>query len=228
MKLTRIFTEVRYEQALLFNDARTQSNITKELKKTFPLFNFDEQNKVMIFVNPQNNSNCQIGNNRIIVDIEQPSEASKIKSLGSSVIPFVLEKLEVEKTQRIGVRAFFIKEEVSHGANSSSVITSKFFSNELLDLIGENISNDIEPKVSFKIDINQEYGLIVNLAYLQKIKGMAGINNEVQLEEIEATHPLTDLDVFTVIEKEPKQINGVLIGCTSHIDSYLKKIWNGG
>lgn len=230
MKLVKIFCEVRFEPAFLFDDGRTRNEIHKQLKEDFPVLQMQEDNKVLLFVNPKNTSNCQVYQDRIVIDIDNPSDIGKIKTLSNATMPFIMKKLEVEKSIRVGVRAHYIDENVLTSVDSSKLILDNFFSNGLIDFIGEQIgTEDNEPKVVFRLNVNHEFRMNVNIAYLQKIKS-GQINNKMELTvtEFEKVYPLTDLDIYTQVHKEPQQLNGVIGGMCSYLENYCNKIWKRG
>lgn len=228
MKLQKIFCEVRFQPSFLFEDGRTRNEITKELKPHFPQFEYKNDQKVFVFFNQSTRTNCQIYHDRIVVDIDEPVDVNKIKSVGSPVIPAIMRRMEVGSTIRIGVRAQFSNEEIQSPVESSKKISSFFLSKEALNFLeGQSLTDDIEPKVSFKKVLNHEMILLVNIGYIHKIRNgvidsAGGVTGQLQ-----GVSPLTDLDIINMSAKEPSQINGVLGAACTYLAEIPHTLWKG-
>jgi hypothetical protein len=226
MELVKVYCEVKFEPSFLFEDGRTRNEIKKELSKQFPFL--DIKDEAITFVNKKTTTNCQVYRDRVVVDIDDPSEINKLKTVVASTIPFIMKRMEVDKSIRIGVRAHYVDPGISTAGRSSRVVADHFFSQHVLDLLKSSTNNseaNFEPRVSFKMDVSHEMSMIVNVAYLQSVKGEISRGGEFSFSEVEKVQPLTDLDIFTMVPKDPDQLNGVIGAMCSTIDSYPNKIW---
>ncbi|MDG0057011.1 hypothetical protein MMB75_25630 [Paenibacillus sp. P2(2022)] len=228
MKLNKIFAEIRFEPSFLFEDGRTRNDIVKELKKDFPHFEYREENKMLLFLNPQTASNVQLYQERLVIDLDLPKNVHQIKVLGASIIPFIMRKMDVEKTKRIGVRAHSYFEEIQNNLDASKKLANYFFSQNILDFLGEQAATlDVEPRVSFRYKVNHELTMVVNTGYLHKVKGenLNLTTGDISSLNVESVHPLIDIDISTEFEKKPDQINGVLNGICSNLEEFPNRIW---
>lgn len=229
MKLYKIFSETRFEPSFLFDDGRTRNEIVKAARTYFTNYEFRENEKAFLFFNPQARTNFQVYRDRVVLDIENPSEVNKIKSLGSAIIPEILRKLEVESVIRIGVRAHFIDNNINTSLESSRKIAPIFFSNSLLDFLdGQADTMDTEPRVSFRKQINHEYIMVTNIGVMHTYNGGQPDSTGAINATLQSVNPLLDLDVINMYPKQLSQINGVLTGACTYLLEGANKLWGEG
>lgn len=225
MKLDKIFTEVRFEQSLLFDDARTLNSIVKELKPIFPTFENNHDEKMLAFLNRDKQVKCYIHSNRIIVDCDEPKDFQVFKEMSSRVIPYVMGKLDVEVTERIGVRAHYVTDSITTETESSNAIVQKFFNIATNEFIHKHANGNIlQPRTGFMFKVGIEYFVNVNIGF--RVVGEVQVNGIGQQQIANhATSPMTDLDVHTNVPKRPDQITGILRFSCDKIAEYSHMVW---
>jgi hypothetical protein len=227
MELNRVVSEIRFESSFLFDDGRTKNSITKEMKKDFELFEYDDKDNKLIFINKSDKMKCILFHNRIFLEIDQNKDINKFNNLASRVIPFLMNKLEIEYTSRVGVRAFYIQNNIFEEEKSSDMITKQYFNNFLLDFINKSKGKkSINPSLSFKINATEELTLGIIVGYHQEGSGDINSKGEVNITNLESVSPMIDLDIYTVVQKNPDQMKGLLKGCCDNLTAYSHKIWN--
>ncbi|MCL6605620.1 MAG: hypothetical protein K6T94_22380 [Paenibacillus sp.] len=227
MKISRSFTVIRYENALLFDDARTKNNIVKRYKGAYPIVDFNEQIKAILIIDPQKKTKCMIHADHIVVDINDPRDLNALKTTVNDIVPFVLKELEIQTTQYIGVRAHAIPELLLTKDKTEAEILRRYYSPALLDFIkNENPQDGINPHVGFSIMLGAGFTMNVNIAPSQNVTGEVGPDGQLHIKEFVDSNPLVDLDVYTDVSKELTQINGVIKGACGNIEKYLEKVWN--
>lgn len=226
MNLARAFSEVNFEPSFLFEDGRTRNEIFRELKSQDYQFIEQDDKKILIFVNAKNKVNIQIFHDKVVLDITEPNDINKIKTVATSVIPYIINRLDAGKTTRIGIRVYYVNDEISGLTESSDFIAKNFFDLKLTQFIESHENEeDTAPKISFQIKLNHETALLVNIGYFQRFKsGSINSRGEISNYEIETTNPLIDLDVFTITPKDSSQLNGVYTAYLAYLKSYFYKI----
>lgn len=226
MYISNIFCEVKYETSFLFDDGRTRNELQKNLKNDFPHFNYDDSKKSLVFLSENLKARVLIFNNRIFIDIKEPSEVSEINTLGSSIIPQVLRLFDRESTERIGVRAYFVRKDIEGFDAISKLILNSFFNNRVINFIDSFEHNSlINPSVGFSVDLSHELSMNVNTAIHQIGSGIANDTGQIIEKTVDNVYPVLDLDIYTINPKQPQQINGVLKGICEKLSLYSKKIW---
>lgn len=228
LKLAKIFAEVRIEQSYLHEDARTRNELLKELKK-YDFTMLDHENKgILIFINIKQRANLQIHTDRIVLDIDEPEFAEKIKTLGNEPIQFIMRRLEATTTERIGVRAHYIDMDEKNNRRRSLQTAKKFFHENLMWFIENNLGEvDIATKIGFTIKVNHEFKLNVGIGLQNRVIANAFNNtNTLHLLDTEEQYQITDLDIYSEVPKDPKQLNGMLQAACAYLSEYQQKIWS--
>ncbi|MFJ2042265.1 hypothetical protein ACIOBL_01610 [Paenibacillus taichungensis] len=226
MKLEKIFTEIRFEPSFLFEDGRTRSNIVKDLKRNFPHYEYNEEQKVIAFINHQNKAKCFMYNDKVIVDIDEPRDLTQFKSIASDTIPKVLTSFEIEQTSRIGIRAHYHDDSITSATETNKAIVERFFNLNGSEFIKQRINDEnFKPNAGFSFTINNEFQMTVNVGVHQSVSGKIDEQGKLQVTGVEATNPICDMDMFSNVPKKPDQINGMLRFACEEIPLTLKKIW---
>lgn len=224
MKLIKAFCEIRFEASFMFDDGKTKNDISKELKKEFEIVQVDNEQKGIIFLNPVKTSNFQVYRDRLVVDIDNPTNLTKLKSLSAATIPYVLRRLDVNETLRIGFRAQYADETVNSPVETSKFLINMFFNERLASFVG-NENFDHLPKLGFMIPVTHEMFMMFSTGYHYKFNSNQLKNTgNILLSELDNVEPLFDLDVFTEIPKNPDQINGVLGAMITQVENNLNKL----
>lgn len=227
MKLMKVFSEVRYERSFLFDDPKVKNDIYKELKKEFQLAEHDD-NKVIVFFNLKNKTKLLIYHDRILIDIDEPSDLNKIKSVGGTFTPFIMKRMDLVKTERVGVRCQYVDE--VNGPDFNEKVISSLFHPALAKYINDhNNTLDVAPKIGYSININHEFALNVGIGLQNFATGRGAVSNnsnEFKLLNIENSTPIIDLDVYTNLPKETSQLNGVMKASSDFIEKYSNTIWS--
>jgi hypothetical protein len=227
MQLVKIFIEVRFDEpSLIFDDARTRANISKQLKKNFPISDYNQEQKFLFLVDPQKSYKCLVHRDRLVIDFDQIENLDSFKSLSSLTIQLVMKELEVESTQRIGVRANYIEPDITTEKESAEIINKNFlnFNNALI--FEKHNNTNFQPRVGFTIDLDEDgYSLIINIGYHQVGNGRIDERGQLEVFNVEKIHPLVDLDIYTNTPKSHDQINGVLKLCVKELPKYAEKVW---
>ncbi len=226
MYIAKLYAEIRFEPTFLFDDARTKTALLKALKPHYPLYNFDETQKSLIFISQDTKTKVLVFNHRILIDIDEPNDINKIKSVGNSVIPLIMKQFDLTYADRIGVVGQYVDNDHSGFEESAQVIYSKFFNKQLNNLINKHgkVPNNL-PNLNFSIPLNQEFNLNVSIAGHQTGAGRL-VGDQIEFLTVDSMYPLISMDVYTSIKKETSQINGVLKASCDFISTYVSDIWN--
>lgn len=226
MKLVKIFAEIRFEPSFLFEDGRTRNTIVKDLKRNFPHYEYNEHEKVIAFLNQQNKAKCFMYNDKVIVDIDDPRDTTKFKSIASETIPKVLTMFEVEQTSRIGIRAHYRDDSITSATETNKAIVERFFNTNGNEFIKQRVNDEnFKPNVGFSFTVNNEFQMTVNIGINQSVSGKIDEHGQLQVTAVESTNPMCDMDMFSNVPKKPDQINGILRFACDEIPSHLKKLW---
>lgn len=225
MKLDKVFTEVRFEKSLLFDDARTLNSIVKELKTTFPVYENNETGKLLAFFNEEKKIHCFIHNDRIIVDCDQPNDFQQFREVSGRVFQNVMGKFDVEVTERIGVRAHYHTNEITTETDSGNAIIQTFLNATSNEFIQKHAREALlQPRAGFMIKVGNEYFMNINIGY--HYFGSIQMNSiGKQQMTTKTTSPLTDLDIYTNVPKRPDQIAGILRLSCDKIAEFAHIVW---
>jgi hypothetical protein len=230
MDLIKIVAEIRFEDSFYFDDPKVKSDLLKNLKPNFPNTGYDETQKFMYFVDEQGLNKLFVQKNRIALDLDNPESLNKIKTLGSNMLPVILNRLNVEATERIGVRANFINGNINTLDETSALIEKSFLNKSVQSFLREHNERGLisNPTLVFHLKLNHEFNMAVNIAAHQTGTGRIDRDGNPQLINIEKTQPMIDLDVYTMHPKDSTQINGVLRASLEYIENYAVKFWTLG
>ena len=221
MRLVKVFTEVRFPETILFKELKVINSIIKEMKNFFPICNHQDNQGMIICLNPEKQINAFINSTRVIVNVEKPNEITDIKTVSKKIIPPVLKRLEIDETEHIGVRAYYIDERYDNEKDCKEIISKKFLN---IDNSFLKHTDYILPRAGLSIKVNREFLIHINIGLHQT--GTAKINEKGKLEpQVTKTYPLIDLDMLTTEPKNPDQLNGVITYCCSEITKYPHKVW---
>lgn len=227
MKLNKILTSVNFEPSIFFDDTNTIDSLIKGLKNLLPLYQLNREQGVLALLNPENNTKCIIQNNKIAIDIDQAKDIESFKSLSAKIIPDIISRLRVETTNRIGVRAFYLKESVSTGKESAELIYKTFLNINNVFIKNHSNEESFQPRAGLSFKVSNDFFLNINIGYHQIGSGQVKNNQLIKLG-ITATHPLTDIDIFTNTPKTGVQFKDVLENCCSELEKYSHMVWNEG
>lgn len=230
MKITQSFAVIRYEKSMLFDDARTRNTIFKKLRGSFPVHDFNDQARIMIFFDPQKKIKCLIHPDNIVIDIDEPRDLGPLKSAVNEYVPFILKELDISNTEYIGVRGYFIPEMLLTQERTEHEIIQRYFSPAAVNMLGlENERNKnvgVTPRFGYTIQLEGGMSMNVNVGSNQKVQGEINPNGQINVQEVLETNPLIDLDAFVQVPKEILQINGVVKGACSQMEKYSGTVWN--
>jgi hypothetical protein len=226
MKLVKVISEIRFETSLLFDDAHIRNSIAKTMKNVFPASNYITELKALMLIDPKDNSQIQIFGDRIFIDLNEKYSLSDLESIANTSAQEIMTLLDVTVSNRIGIRAHFIHEDIDNEKQSSEKISSVFFK----DSVSKNIqklgnSPEFQPRIGYLVNLDEEYILNVNIAFHQVASAKINEFGETEIK-YEKTYPLTDLDIFTNALKRKDQINDVFKSCCIKLETLFDKVWS--
>gem|GEM_PF-2736603 len=104
-KFNKIFIEIRYGNALFFNDMNKLQVIIDELNYIFPVSNYDSNQKALVLANVEKHYTLNIGANRLILDIDKPNDFDTFNEIAISCIKSISKSLNIKQYYRVGMRS---------------------------------------------------------------------------------------------------------------------------
>jgi len=213
IELDKIFIELRYPEELLFDDRKILKKISKDSSDYFSNFKFNQNNNSLSLINNDKYLNANIFNNRMVINMNEPSfyqgnSLEKFKEICIKMSDRVVNELELEQIDRIGIRAMWAYD-VKDINESIELIEINFLDSDFLNVFLEKneLSNT---SVSFSLNRNNigtNIKISHNTSQKIEIRGRELIENE--------NKEFLGLDIDVYIDNPIK---------SSEIKSYLKKL----
>ena len=213
----KIFMEIRYGNALFFNDMSKLQVIIDELKILFPMSNYDTNQKALILANVQKHYTLNITADRTILDIDKPNDFDDFNEIADTCIRSISKSLNIKQYHRIGMRSLrgLVKKNIGEANN---FVRKNFIKRD--DLAFSNLG--IKPNdfgISFSFEDNG-YKVILNIK-ANTLRTLEVQNNVVKRNE-EIFQVLIDSDVIKDGGLDANEINSSFI--KGVIDINIKKI----
>jgi hypothetical protein len=229
MQFSRVITEIRFQSSFFFEEARVKNDISNMLASDFVHHGYDENQKALYFLNGTHNKKLVVTKGNIVIDIDNPEELSEVVLMGDHYIQKILNKLQVQQTERIGVRSHIISDEIEGVERVSSKIAEQFFNRDLVQFLRNHKTDEqFIPTLSFNAKLNHEIYMTTNVGAHQEASGVADSQGNVKSITINKAHPSLDIDMYMGVPKKPDQVAGAVKGLISHVEDQQNKIWSLG
>lgn len=217
LNLFKLTGEVRYNPAILFNDLQTLNKINKRMNDQGLIFSQTNPDGSLACIDPENKAVLVITNQIANFTIDQPKGFDRFNSKIAQIIPDVLNILDIDKSQRIGVRAqwmlpFDSEDQASEHLIKSGLsnnISSTFPEAELpgITLVCKNTDNK-QINIGIRVETHQVIQIIQN----------------VTRENYTVTGIVIDVDIFDQTSTtKTTQINSFVKNLNNQFEDYLSK-----
>lgn len=202
----KIFMEIRYGNALFFNDMSKLQLIIDELSFLFPVSNYDTNQKALILANLEKHYFLNIFADRLILDVDRPNDFDAFSEIGVKCMESISKSLNIKQYHRVGMRSIRGLRKKNIGEANNYVKKNFIKGNDsVFSSLGSNL-NDYGTSFSFE---NNGYKIIMNIKAnsMQTLE----IENNVVKQNEQIFQVLIDSDIFKEGILDKNEINSGFI-----------------
>lgn len=203
IKTTRIATEIRYANNVLFYDVSKLNTIFRQVSDQFKQNNYDSVNKQFILINPEKKCIATILPDKAVINMDDIIEFSAFKKFANSFFENTCNLLEIKEIERTGIR-YFIGLPCSDLSEANAFLKDAFLkiSSKQWDVLSG-------PPSSIGLRFQIEGQPCINISFQAITEQFIEINGVTQVKNEERKVLQIDCDIYSLTTKPPG-INGFL------------------